>query len=196
MRGTKRVRQLLWRWRSNPLRRHDDIAEAWIVLAVWLVIAIGGTLTGLLTAHAADASFARLRHERHSVQAVVVATTAPTSGVGIEAGTPYDRVRATVRWTATDGSTHTGRALVDYGHRAGSKVVVWLNSKEQPTTQPPTASAAAAEAACLGAAAAVAFGGLAFAAGRVAQWRLDQRRYDQWGREWDQVGPQWRRKTT
>ncbi|MFD7476457.1 hypothetical protein ACFV8Z_31005 [Streptomyces sp. NPDC059837] len=111
MRWSKRARQLLWRWRSNPLRRHDDVVEAWIVLAVWLVIAIGGILTGLLTAHAADASFARLRHERHSVQAVVVSATTPTAGIG--ADTPYDRVRATVRWTATDGSTHTGRALVD-----------------------------------------------------------------------------------
>ncbi|MFJ8025204.1 hypothetical protein [Streptomyces sp. NPDC096311] len=194
MRRTERMRQLLWRWRNNPLRRHDDVVEAWLVLAVWLVIAIGGTLTGLLTAHAADASFARLRHERHAVQAVLVSSTARTVGIG--ADTPYDRVRATVRWTAADGSTHTGKALVDYGHRVGSKVVVWLNSKEQPTTQPPTASAADVEAASLGAAAGVAFGGLAFAAGRVARWRLDQRRYDQWGREWDQAGPQWRRKTT
>jgi hypothetical protein len=116
--------------------------------------------------------------------------------VGIGTDTPYNRVRTTVRWTATDGSPRTGQAMVDYGHRVGSKVVVWLNGKEQLTTQPPTASAASAEAAFLGATAAVAFGGLAFAAGRVAQWRLDQRRYDQWGREWDQVGPQWRRKTT
>ncbi|KAF5992373.1 hypothetical protein OG568_08125 [Streptomyces sp. NBC_01450] len=194
MHRTKHVRQLLWRWRSNPLRRHDDVVEAWIVLAVWAVIAIGGTLTGLLTAHAADASFAQLRRERHPVQAVLVESTAQT--VAIEAGTPYDRVRATVRWTATDGSTHTGRALVDTGHQAGSKVVVWLNSKEQPTTEPTSASAAGVEAGVFGAGAALAFGGLAFAAGRVAQWRLDQRRYDQWGREWDQVGPRWRRKTT
>lgn len=116
--------------------------------------------------------------------------------MAIGAGTPYDRVRATVRWTATDGSTHTGRALVDSGHQAGSKVAVWLNSKEQLTTEPPTASAADVEAAALGTGAALAFGGLTFAAGRAARWRLDQRRYDQWGREWGEVGPQWRRKTT
>ncbi|MFC7263372.1 Rv1733c family protein [Streptomyces lutosisoli] len=194
MRGTKRVRQLLWRWRSNPLRRHDDVVEAWIMLAVWAVIAIGGTLAGVLTAHAADGSFARLRSERHPVQAVLVGSTAQTAAVG--ADTPYNHVRATVRWTAKDGSKHTGRALVDTGHQTGSKVVVWLNSKEQLTTAPTSASSATVEAAVLGAGAALAFGGLAFAAGRVAQWRLDQRRYDQWGREWDRVGPRWRRKTT
>ncbi|WP_406326979.1 hypothetical protein [Streptomyces sp. NBC_00203] len=194
MRGSKRVRQLLWRWRSNPLRRHDDVVEAWIVLAVWAVIAIGGTLAGVLTAHAADGSFARLRQERHSVQAVLVGSADQTVAVG--ADTSYNHVRATVRWTAKDGSQHTGRALVETGRQSGSKVVVWLNSKEQLTTAPTSASSAAVEAAVLGAGAALAFGGLAFAAGRVAQWRLDQRRYDQWGREWDRVGPRWRRKTT
>ncbi|MFC5201068.1 Rv1733c family protein [Streptomyces kaempferi] len=122
MRGTKRVRQLLWRWRSNPLRRHDDIVGAWIVLAVWMVIATGGSLIGVLTAHPADESFAQLRRERHPVQAVLVESAAPTVNDG--AGTPYDQIRATVRWTAKDGSTRTGRALLDPGQQAGSKVVV------------------------------------------------------------------------
>lgn len=41
MHGSRCTRKRFWRWRSNPLRRHDDIVEAWIVLAVWAVIAIG-----------------------------------------------------------------------------------------------------------------------------------------------------------
>ncbi|WP_369249523.1 hypothetical protein [Streptomyces sp. R41] len=194
MRRTKGARQLLWRWRSNPLRRHDDIVEAWIILVVWTVIALGGTLVGVMAAHAADESFEQLRNERHSVPAVLLENTvriAPTTE-----GTTHDRVRAMVRWTTSDGSTHTGRALVDSGHRAGSKVVIWLNNGGRPTTEPPTASAAAFEAGTLGAGAAVAFAGLAFAAGRVTQWRLDQRRYAQWGREWDQLGAQRGRKST
>jgi hypothetical protein len=194
MRRTKRARQLLWRWRSNPLRRHDDVVEAWIVLAVWTVIALGGALVGVVTAHAADDAFGQLRHGRHSVRAVLVEST--TRKAPPVEGTTYDRVRAMARWTASDGSTHTGRALVGSGHQAGSQVVIWLNSAGQPTTQPPTALVAAFEAGMLGAGAAVAFAGLAFAAGRVAQWRLDQRRYDQWAREWDRLGPQWGHKTT
>jgi hypothetical protein len=194
MRRTKRVRQLLWRWRSNPLRRHDDVIEAWIILVVWTVIALGGTAVGVMAGHAADESFRQLRHERHSVRAVLVESTTRT--VPTAEGTTYDRVRAKVRWTASDGSAHTGRALVGSGHRAGSQVVVWLNDAGQPTTEPPTASKAALEAGALGAGAAVAFAGLTFAAGRVAQWRLDQRRYDQWGREWDQLGAQGGRKAT
>ncbi|WP_406173961.1 hypothetical protein [Streptomyces sp. NBC_00996] len=194
MRRTKCAGQLLWRWRSNPLRRHNDVVEAWIILVVWTVIALGGTLVGVMAGHAADESFGQLRHERHSVSAVLVENTAriaPTAE-----GTAHDWVRATVRWTTPDGSTRTGRALVDSGHRAGSRVVIWLDSGGRPTTEPPTAWAAAFEAGMLGAGAAAAFAGLAFATGRVAQWRLDQRRYAEWGREWDRLGAQGGRKTT
>ncbi|WP_324612173.1 hypothetical protein [Streptomyces sp. MMG1533] len=174
------------------MRRHTDIVEAWIVLAVWTVIALGGTLVGLVTAHAADESFAQLRRERHSVPAVLMESTFGAVPTG--EGTAPERVRAKVRWTASDGSTRTGRTLVDSGRKAGSKVVIWMNSQGQLAAEPPTAGAAAAEAALFGTGAALAFGGLTFAAGRLAQWRLDQQRYDQWGREWDQAGPQWGRK--
>lgn len=35
MDGDKPARMRFWRWRSNPLRRHDDIVEAWLVPTVW-----------------------------------------------------------------------------------------------------------------------------------------------------------------
>ncbi|MGW6316560.1 Rv1733c family protein [Streptomyces sp. NPDC055099] len=186
--------QLLWRWRSNPLRRREDLVEAWIILAVWTVIALGGAFVGVVTARAADESFTRLREGRHAVRAVLVENTA---GVVPTDEDPYGgHVRAKVRWTASDGSIHTGRASVDSGRRAGSKVLVWMDSRGRLTTEPPTAAEAAAQAGMLGAGAALFFGGVTFAAGRVVQWRLDRRRYDQWGREWDQIGPQWGRRTT
>jgi hypothetical protein len=191
---TKRARQPLWRWRSNPLRRHYDILEAWIVLVVWTAIALGGILIGAVTAHAAEESLTQLRQERHSVHAVLLESTTPALSTG--EGAAYGEVRAGVRWTASDGSLRTGRTLVEPGRKAGSKVVVWMNDKGQLTTEPTSASAAAAEAAMFGAAAALAFGGLVFAAGRVVQWRLDQRRYELWDQEWDQVGPRWGHRTT
>ncbi|MDC0765390.1 Rv1733c family protein [Streptomyces sp. HD] len=191
---TKPAKRLLWRWRSNSLRRHDDIVEAWTVLAVWTVIALGGTLVGVLTAEAADDSFAQQRGERHAVRGVLVESTTDTGLAG--KGTMTDRVRAKVRWTASDGSARSGRTLVNTGQTAGSKVTVWLDDRGQLTREPQTAGEAALEAAVLGTGAAAAFGCLTYGAGRVVRWRLDQRRYDQWGREWEQTGPQWRRKTT
>ncbi|WP_406102487.1 hypothetical protein OG698_08915 [Streptomyces sp. NBC_01003] len=189
-----RRRCWLWRWRSNPLRRRDDIVETWIVLAMWVVISLGGALVGVVTAQAAEASFAQLRHDRHSVRVVLVEST--TRAMQSVEGETNRQVWVRIRWTAPDGSVRTGRAPVDSGRKAGSRVTVWLDSNGQFTEKPPAAKAAAVEAGTLGTGAALAFGGLVFAAGRLAQWRLDQRRYDRWGREWDQVGPRWGRRTT
>lgn len=194
MREATRTTRRCWRWRRNPLRRHADIVEAWIVLVVWTVIAVGGTLVGVVAAHAAEDSFAQLRRERHSVPAVLVENTAGAVSTG--EATTSERVRAKVRWTVSDGSTRTGWTLVGSGHKPGSRVMVWMDSQGQLAAEPPTAGAAAAEAALLGAGAALTFGGLTLAAGRLAQWRLDQGRYEQWGREWAQVGPQWGPKAT
>ncbi|MHC3472710.1 Rv1733c family protein [Streptomyces sp. 7R007] len=189
--GGRTVRKLLWRWRSNPLRRHDDIVESWIVLVVLLVITLGGAAAGFVTAHAADGELARQRAERHSAHAVLVAGVPSTAS----AGGSSERVSAEVRWTAPDGTTRSGRTLVNAGQKAGARVVVWLDAKGALATEPPGPTEAAAEAALLGLAAALATTGLAVGAGALARWRLDRRRLDQWGREWDLVGPQWGHKT-
>ncbi|MFG2312415.1 hypothetical protein ACGFS9_27660 [Streptomyces sp. NPDC048566] len=191
--GPRGARQWCWRWRRNPLRRRDDVVEAWIVLVVWTVIVLGGAAAGLVTARAAGDSFDRLRDERHPVPAVLVDGTGAAVPSG--EGSSYEQVRATVRWTAADGTPRTGRALVESGHKAGAHVVVWMDDAGRLTGAPPSAGAAATEAGLLGAGAAVALGGLALAVGGLARWRLDQRRYDRWAREWERLGPQWGRKT-
>ncbi|MFJ3306701.1 hypothetical protein ACIPSA_26975 [Streptomyces sp. NPDC086549] len=192
MRGGRSVRRRLWRWRSNPLRRHDDIVEARIVLTVWLIILVGGAVAGLVTAHAAGESFAQQRAERHSVRAVLV-TGVPrivkeTWGTG-------DRVRATVRWTAPDGTARTGRTLVEAGKKAGTEVVVWQDDKGRLTLSPTGPTEATVESALLGLLAAGALAGLSAGAGAVARSRLDRRRLAGWGREWELIGPQWGHKT-
>lgn len=188
----RHVKKRLWRLRSNPLRRHDDIVEAWIVLVVWAVLLVGGALAGLVTYHAADEVFAAQRAERHSVRAVLLTDTpSPTAGVGSR-----DVIKAKVRWTTADGTRRTGSALVATGKRAGSKVVVWLDSAGNSTTEPPSSKEATLESAVLGLTAALAFAGLAFGTGAVARYRLDQRRIDSWGTEWKLVGPSWGRKTS
>ncbi|MFF4536010.1 DUF3592 domain-containing protein [Streptomyces aureus] len=192
-RGAEGARQWCWRWRRNPLRRRDDVFEAWIVLVVWTVMVLGGALAGLVTARAADESFTRLRQDRHAVPAVLAGGTGSAVPAGESA--VYDRVRATVRWRAADGKPRVGSALVPSGHKAGTRVTIWLDPQGRPTTPPPTRSAAATESTLLGLGAAVALGGLVFGAGGLARWRLDQRRYARWEREWERLGPQWGHKT-
>ncbi|GGR96464.1 hypothetical protein GCM10010269_39130 [Streptomyces humidus] len=187
------ARKRLWRWQSNPLRRRDDVVEAWIVLAVWVVFVVGGAVAGLVTAHAADEVFARQRAERQPVRAVVV-NDVPRGDVAI--GGVSDRRSATVRWTAADGSAHDGRTQVKSGLRAGSRVTVWQDGHGRLTTAPPSSTQAAFESGFLGLGAAAGLAGLVFGAGAAARWRLDRRRVDEWGREWDQVGPRWGHKTS
>ncbi|CAM5566520.1 Rv1733c family protein [Streptomyces aurantiogriseus] len=189
---SRHMKKRLWRWRNNPLRRRHDILEAWIMLAVWAVTAVGGTVAGLVTAYAADEVFARQRAERHSVRAVLlndVPRNVPADGA------TSDKTSARVRWTDPDGSAHTDTTLVDTGLNAGSRIVVWTDGRGEITAEPPSPTEAAVEAGTLATAAALAFAGLAFGTGTLARWGLDRRRIDQWGREWDLVGPQWGHKT-
>jgi len=189
----RHVKKRLWRLRSNPLRRHDDIVEAWIVLVVWAVVAVGGALAGLVTSHAAAEVFAAQRAERHSVQAVLLTDTPPSSPTP---GGARDLIKAKVRWTTADGTRRTGSTLVETGQKAGSKVVVWLDSAGNFTIEPPSSTEAALESAVLGLTAALAFAGPAFGTGAASRYRLDQRRIDSWGTEWKLVGPSWGRTTS
>ncbi|MET8130575.1 hypothetical protein ABZV24_01075 [Streptomyces sp. NPDC005251] len=189
----KYAKKRLWRWRSNPLRRRDDIVEAWTVLAVWAVFAVGGSVAGLVTAHAADETFAAQRAERQPVRAVVL-NDVPISAPAI--GGAYGRRMATVRWAASDGSIRTGRTQVDTGLMAGSRVTVWQDGHGRLTTAPSSSAEAAIESDFLGVAAAAGLAGPVFGAGAVIRWQLDRRRVDEWGREWDRVGPRWGHKTS
>ncbi|MFF7648211.1 hypothetical protein [Streptomyces canus] len=183
-----RTRKWLWRWRGNPLRRHDDVLEAWLVLAVWVLVAVGGTVAGVLTAQSADGVFARQRAGRTPVRAVLLADTPRATAHSY-------RLLAAVRWTAPDGSVHTDKALVESGLRAGAEVGVWTGAQGGLATAPPSRTEASAESALLGAASAFALSGVVWGAGGVARRGLDRRRLAQWGEEWDLVGPRWGHRT-
>ncbi|MET9793121.1 Rv1733c family protein [Streptomyces canus] len=188
----KRTKKWFWRWRNNPLRRRDDIAEAWIILALWALVAVGGTAVGLVTAHATDETLAQLRSERRSTHAVLLTDTSKHVSAS---GSSGDKVSATVRWTAPDGSARTGRTLVDTGLQAGTRVVVWQDGHGALATAPPSAGEAAVEAGALGTAAGLALTGAVLGVGAAVRWRLDRQRIDSWGREWDLLGPQWGHRT-
>ncbi|MGW2700074.1 Rv1733c family protein [Streptomyces sp. NPDC001340] len=192
MNGNRRTKKMLWRWRNNPLRRHGDIVEAWVVLAIWAVVAVGGTVVGLLTAHSAGEEFTRQRLERQPVHAVLL-TDVPRKPTG--SWTTIDKISTRVRWTAPEGSVHTDKALVNTGLKAGSRVLVWTDDRGQVVTEPPSPSEAAVEAGLLATGAVLGFAGLALGVGGLARWKLEQQRIEQWDREWELVGPQWGHKT-
>lgn len=179
----------LWRWRHNPLRRHSDVVEAWIVLATWVLAVLGGTVGGLAAAQNAESAFSARRAQVHAVSAVVTDDAARTSA----SGTGYDdgRVWASVRWTDAHGAVHTDRAKIAPGVAAGSQVTAWTNNAGHIVSPPVTGAAADLQAALTGALVAPSAGAAVWVVGWGVRARLIRRRMAEWDEEWKQIGPRW-----
>ena len=96
------------------------------MIAGGLVVAFlaGAPLAAVAGGHAAYGSAARIAHAQqaawHQVPAVLLAT-APAARYR------QDQVNAQARWTAPDGTWHTGTVLAPPGTRAGRVVMVWVD---------------------------------------------------------------------
>jgi len=180
-----------WRLRRNPLRRRSYLVEAWLLLAAWILAVVAAVGTGAWTALAVERHVDALRAERHPVPAVLVEDAVRT--VGTSDGS--DNYRATVRWTAADGTKRTGLAHVDSDSKAGSTTQVWLDAQGRLVPTPASAVQARLEGVVLAVWTAAGVGGAVLLVGRGMSWRLERRRLDQWDAEWARVGPQWGHKT-
>ncbi|MDT3397261.1 hypothetical protein RKE29_11490 [Streptomyces sp. B1866] len=181
----------LWRWRRNPLRRRSDVAEAWAGLAVGTLIALGAPAAGVVTGVAVEQDMLRQSETRHRTPAVL-AERAPSPEGGAEEDT---KVLATVRWTASDGTPHTGKALVKPDSPAGARVSVWTDGDGRLRSAPATPGQALAGGVISGSAAAVVTGVLLAGGGRVIRAGLDAARATRWEREWAEIGPRWNQHT-
>ncbi|MFJ9711033.1 hypothetical protein [Streptomyces sp. NPDC101234] len=183
-------RSWLWRWRRNQLRRHGDVVEAWIVLAVWALALVGGALVGWAAAGAVDQTFAGRRAGVHAVSAELTenATEGPLVGSGYDVGKSW----VTVRWTAADGSLHTGRAKVLPTATAGSRLQVWADRSERLVTAPPSTAESTFSAVMAGVLVTQLTATAVWGAGWLLRHRLFQQRLADWEAEWQRVGPQWR----
>ncbi|MET8725022.1 Rv1733c family protein [Streptomyces misionensis] len=183
----------LWRWRRNPLRRRADVVEGWVVLGVWLLTVLAGSLTGDTVARSLSHGLAHQRAGRHPAVAHLVAK-APRVSAAHRNPLPGERVRAEVRWTAADGSARTGRVRVVPGSAAGTPVTVWTDRRGHLVAGPVTPGQAALRAAFLGGLAGAATALVPFGAGLLLRAHLDRRRLTAWDTEWARLGPQWGRR--
>lgn len=178
-----------WRLRRNPLRRRSYVVEAWLLLATWTLALVAAVAGGVHIAGVVERDVDTLRAERHTAQAVLtenaVRTTYSVDGDGTA------QAWATVRWTAADGTTHTGVIRVAADSRAGSTTRVWLDAKNRLVPAPATADQADLQGAVLGAVAAVTVGGLVLLAGWGLCAQLDRGRLARWDVEWARVDRQW-----
>ncbi|MER7738015.1 hypothetical protein ABTX34_06670 [Streptomyces sp. NPDC096538] len=182
-----------WRWRSNPLCRRSDVAEAWLLIATFVLALLLAGFGGLAAAGAVDGSLDDRRERSSPIPAVLVENArdaAPVSESG-DGG-----VWADVRWTAPDGTRHTGRTEVPAGSKEGTEVTVWNDTSGRLVSEPPEGAEADFQVAMAGITVAVVVGGLVLVGGWLARARLRLRRLDQWEAEWRQVEPAWRKRMT
>lgn len=179
-----------WRWRRNPLRRPSDVVEGWVVLALWVLTLVGGALAGWAAAAGVDRTIADRRAGVHTVSAEL--TESAAHGTPVTAGYDIGRTWVTVRWTAADGTVHTGRAKVLPTAAAGSHVRVWANRSEALVAEPPGRAESTFEAVMAGILAAQLTVTTGYGAGHLIRHRLLKRRLAEWDTEWRHIGPQWR----
>ncbi|MGW2459764.1 Rv1733c family protein [Streptomyces sp. NPDC001761] len=187
------TRVRLWRWQHNPLKRHGDVVEAWIALVMWALALVGGVLAGVVAAQAMDSAFAARRAQVHAVSAVLTDDGAktPPGGSGYDDG----RVWAAVRWTDAFGKVHTGQAKIFPGSPVGSTLTVWTDRTGRIVSPPPSGTGATLQVALTGAFVAPPAGATVWAGGWLIRTRFLRRRLDEWDEEWEQVGPEWRRRS-
>ncbi|MGW4599899.1 Rv1733c family protein [Streptomyces sp. NPDC004457] len=183
----------LWRWRRNPLRRRADVVEAWVVLGTCLLTVLAGVFAGLVAAGSVERGLARERATWRPTVARVAARApgkSPAHGSHASAG---ERVWAEVRWTAADGSAHTGRIRVEPGSRSGTPVTVWTDPRGRLVSRPTTASEAAFRSTLTGLLVGASTAAVPCVAGLAVRSRLEHRRMEAWDTEWARLGPQWGR---
>ncbi|MEU5275692.1 hypothetical protein AB0G87_04645 [Streptomyces asoensis] len=183
----------LWRWRRNPLKRRADMVEAWVVLGVWALTALVGSLAGWMTAGAVEGGLARERVEWRPLMARL---TERAPGKAAASGTSSgDQVWAKVGWTGPDGSSHNGQVRVGPGSASGTPVMVWTDPQGRLVTKPATAAQAGLRASLVGGLAGVGAATLPFVGGRVLLGRMERRRVEQWDTDWARFDALWGRPT-
>ncbi|MDH6219214.1 Rv1733c family protein [Streptomyces pseudovenezuelae] len=184
----------LWRWRRNPLKRRADSVETWVVLGTWLVTVLAGVLAGLAATQSVEQGLARERVEWRAVEGHLT-EKAPGTAAEHSSASTADRVWGKVRWTAPDGSSHTGQVRVRPGSTVGTEVTVWTDPQGHLVTKPATAAEAQLRADLIGVLVGAGAALVPFVCGRMVCGRLERRRMAQWDAEWAGFDPLWGRKT-
>ncbi|MFC8917948.1 hypothetical protein ACFT5C_19475 [Streptomyces sp. NPDC057116] len=191
----------LWRWRHNPLRRATDLTEAWVALAALLLMCLAapaiGWICGALTNTSLQESARLEQRQRHPVTAHVLGRdeSARPAAHDPEAATGNQIRRAVLaRWTAPDGTVHTG-ALTAARHNAdpGDTFRIFTDGRGRPVDPPMTAETAREQAVIAGIGTMLLAAGAAEGVRRIVVWRLVRQRYARLDRAWAQAGPDWGR---
>lgn len=191
-----RLYRFSWRWRRNPLRRRGDLAEAWLGVAVAVLLCLV-PLLGWWTARSVDHTLqgvVRAQHtERRLVTAVVVDGDDSAQGGHRKAAAEGGRGGDLLRWTGPDGSAHSHRVATDLEVWRSGRVALWTDRHGDLVPPPLDRATARTHSVLAGVAAGTAGAGLLLVCRAVLVWRLMRGRLDRWGREWERAGQSWGR---
>ena len=176
----------------NPLRRPVDRLESMLMLGLIALFLVATPLIALGVGRWAwDGAAATARTEQaawHKVSAVVL------QGVPAAKNDPYGAIylaQIPVRWTAENGTAHTGRVTAETGVRTGAHVTVWTGSDGQLTGPPLGRAQLAHQAAFAGLMSVLGFSLLLAVTALVTHQMLQRRRMAAWDAEWRATGPLW-----
>jgi hypothetical protein len=173
---------------DNPLRRAVDRAEAGIMAGLLAVFLAGVPPAGLAAAQWSYAAALRVEHAQesawHQIPAVLLAT-APAVG--------WDGNKAQVhaRWTARDGTQHSGDVPAPAGAAAGRTVLVWADASGRLTGPPLRHNQVLGQAVFVTLLTPPAVGILLLGGWMIAHRMLQRRRLDAWAVDWRMTAPQW-----
>ena len=178
----------------NPLRRPADRIEAAVRLATAMLILVAVPIAALATGQRAGHMFLRdaqaRRRADHQVSAVLTQDV-PASSTATD---PYLTVQTTwapVRWTAPDGSVHSGQVLVPAGARKGTETPIWINASGAITDPPAGHSAVVAEVSVTVIVTSLGLIIVLLSGLGLTRRALDRRRLSAWEAEWRAAGPLW-----
>ncbi|MDT0441384.1 Rv1733c family protein [Streptomyces johnsoniae] len=119
-----------WRWRNNPLRRRNDLFQAWVGLLLAVAVGVATPLTGWAVGASVHGSLSataeqQARTGRHLT--AVLVHDAPRHPEPGSAEARETRYPAEVAYTAPDGTGRTATADVVPGLAAGAGVRVWVD---------------------------------------------------------------------
>jgi len=191
--ATRSARAVRGLWPDrNPLRRTIDRIEAVVVGGLVVAFLAAAPLAAVAGGHAVYGNAARIAQAQqatwHQVPAVLLAT-APAAQYR------QNQVNAQARWTAPDGTRHSGTVLAPPGTRAGHVVMVWVDMAGRPTGDRPLQLSQVRNAAELAAVLApLALGLILLGAGFSVHLMLGRRRLAAWDADWQVTEPHWTKR--
>jgi hypothetical protein len=178
---------------GNPLRRTADRVQIWATLVLLALLVVAGPVLAWRTGrhvYRQGTVAERVESAQRTATPAVLLQDAPYPASNY-AMVVAPMVTAEARWTARDGSVHSGQIPVPAGTPAGTTVTVWTDPAGDPVGRPPRHDDTTARAILAGLAAGLGAVLLLDTARRVLRWVLDRRRLAAWQAAWAVVGPQW-----